>query len=104
MIRILPTVAVALSLSFTALAAVHAAPAAPLAATQATSDVILVEGGCGPGNFRDRFGRCRLGGPVVVAPGAPVVVAPAAPVVVAPPVVCGRGFRWHPGFRRCVVL
>jgi hypothetical protein len=45
--------------------------------------------------------------PVVVAAPAPpaVVVAPAAPaVVVAPPVVCGRGLRWHPGFRRCVVL
>jgi hypothetical protein len=44
--------------------------------------------------------------PVVVAAPAPaVVVAPAAPaVVVAPAVVCGRGFRWHPGFRRCVVL
>jgi hypothetical protein len=33
------------------------------------------------------------------------VVAPAAPVVVAPaPVVCGVGYRWHPRFRRCVVL
>jgi hypothetical protein len=43
---------------------------------------------------------------VVAAPAPPaVVVAPAAPaVVVAPAVVCGRGFRWHPGFRRCVVL
>jgi hypothetical protein len=31
--------------------------------------------------------------------------APAAPVVVAPaPVVCGAGYRWHPRFRRCVVL
>jgi hypothetical protein len=25
--------------------------------------------------------------------------------VVAPaPVVCGAGYRWHPRFRRCVVL
>ena len=38
---------------------------------------------------------CRTGGSVVVA---------AAPVVVRPPVVCGVGYRWHPGYRRCVVL
>ena len=37
----------------------------------------------------------------LVAPAAPVVVAPA---VVAPPVVCGAGYRWHPRWRRCVVL
>jgi len=65
------------------------------------------EGGCGPGFHRGPYGGCRPnGGPVVVAPGA-VVVAPAvvAPAVIAPaPVVCGRGFRWHPGLRRCVVL
>jgi hypothetical protein len=65
------------------------------------------EGGCGPGFHRGPYGGCRPnGGPVVVAPGA-VVVAPAvvAPAVVAPaPMVCGRGFRWHPGLRRCVVL
>jgi hypothetical protein len=80
-------------------------------------------GGCGPGLHRGPLGVCVVNGPaVVVAPVAPavvvapapavvaapapaVVVAPAAPaVVVAPPVVCGRGFRWHPGFRRCVVL
>ena len=53
--------------------------------------------GCGPGFHRNEFGRCRPNGPVVVAPGAPVVVAPA-------PVVCGAGYRWHPRFRRCVVL
>ena len=76
--------------------------------------------GCGPGFHRGPYGRCHPNGPVVVAPAAPVVVAPAvvapaapavvapavvAPAVVAPvPVVCGRGYRWHPGFRRCVVL
>jgi hypothetical protein len=79
-------------------------------------------GGCGPGFHRGPLGACVANAPVVVvAPAAPavvvappavvaapapaVVVAPAAPaVVVAPPVVCGRGLRWHPGFRRCVVL
>jgi hypothetical protein len=86
-------------------------------------------GGCGPGFHRGLLGVCVANGPaVVIAPVAPavvvappvvavappvvvaapapaVVVAPAAPaVVVAPAVVCGRGFRWHPGFRRCVVL
>jgi hypothetical protein len=64
------------------------------------------EGGCGPGFHRGPYGGCRPNGPVLVAP-APVVVAPAvvAPAVVAPaPMVCGRGYRWHPGFRRCVVL
>ena len=88
-------------------------------------------GGCGPGFHRGPLGICVTNGPavviapvapaVVVAPAAPVaiappvvvaapappavVVAPAAPaVVVAPAVVCGRGLRWHAGFRRCVVL
>jgi hypothetical protein len=56
------------------------------------------EGGCGIGFHRGPYGGCRPnGGPVVVVPGGPVVVAPA-------PVVCSRGFRWHPGLRRCVVL
>jgi hypothetical protein len=59
------------------------------------------EGGCGPGFHRGPYGGCRPNGPVVVVPAAPVVVAPA---VVAPPVVCGAGYRWHPGYRRCVVL
>jgi hypothetical protein len=60
-------------------------------------------GGCGPGFYPGPYGRCFPNrGPVVVAPAAPVVVAPA---VVAPaPVVCGAGYRWHPRFRRCVVL
>ena len=58
-------------------------------------------GGCGPGFHRGPYGACRPNGPVVY--GAPVVVAP-APVVVRPPVVCGVGYRWHPGYRRCVVL
>ena len=60
------------------------------------------EGGCGPGFHRGLYGACRPNGPVVV-PGAPVVVAP-GPVVVRTPVVCGAGYRWHPGYRRCVVL
>jgi hypothetical protein len=63
------------------------------------------EGGCGIGFHRGPMGCRPNGGAVVVAP---VVVAPAvvaAPaVVVAPAVVCGPGSRWHPGFRRCVVL
>ncbi len=59
-------------------------------------------GGCGQGFHRGYYGACRPNGPVVY-PGAPVVVAP-APVVVSPPVVCGVGYRWHPGYRRCVVL
>jgi hypothetical protein len=70
-------------------------------------------GGCGPGFHRGPLGACVANAPVVVvAPAAPAVVvappavvaAPAPAVVVAPPAVCGRGFRWHPGFRRCVVL
>jgi hypothetical protein len=60
------------------------------------------EGGCGPGFYRGPYGRCHPDrAPVVVVPGAPVVVAPA---VVAPPVVCGVGYRWHPRYRRCVIL
>jgi len=68
-------------------------------------------GGCGPGFHPGPYGGCLPNrGPVVVAPAAPVVVAPvvvapAAPAVVVPaPVVCGVGYRWHPRFRRCVVL
>jgi hypothetical protein len=69
------------------------------------------EGGCGIGFHRGPMGGCRANGaaivvaPVVVAPAvvAPAVVAAPA-LVVAPPVVCGPGSRWHPGFRRCVVL
>jgi len=59
------------------------------------------EVGCGPGFHRGPYGHCRPNGPVVVAPAAPVVVAPA---VIAPPVVCGAGYRWHPRWRRCVIL
>jgi hypothetical protein len=64
-------------------------------------------GGCGIGFHRGPWGGCRPNGPVVVAPGPAIVVAPrvVAPVVVAPaPMVCGPGYRWHPGYRRCVVL
>jgi hypothetical protein len=59
------------------------------------------EGGCGLGFHRGPYGGCRPNRAVVVVPAAPVVVAPR---VVAPPVVCGAGFRWHPRWRRCVVL
>ncbi len=55
------------------------------------------EGGCGPGFYRGPYGGCR-------PYRAPVVVVPGAPVVVAPPIVCGPGYRWHPRWRRCVVL
>jgi hypothetical protein len=58
-------------------------------------------GGCGIGFHRGPYGGCQPNAAVVVVPGAPLVVAP--PVVVAP-VVCGVGFRWHPRFRRCVIL
>jgi hypothetical protein len=95
-------------------------------------DGATAAGGCGPGFHPGPYGGCRPNrgpvvvapaAPIIVAPGAPVVVAPAAPVVVAPavvapaapvvvapavvvpaPVVCGVGYRWHPRFRRCVVL
>jgi hypothetical protein len=73
-----------------------AAPAAILLSLMSLSSA-SAEGGCGPGWHRNPWGVCRPnGGPVVIAP-APVVVAPA-------PVVCGAGFRWHPRWRRCVVL
>jgi hypothetical protein len=82
-----------------------ALPGAALSASAGVPEITLVEGGCGPGWVRGPGGRCYPPGrPVVVEP-APVVVAP--PVVVVPggaPVVCGAGFRWHPRFRRCVVL
>jgi hypothetical protein len=71
----------------------------------AFADGASARDGCGLGNHLGPGGCVPNGRPVVVAPVAPVVVAPAGPVVVAPaPVVCGVGFRWHPGFRRCVVL
>ena len=61
-------------------------------------DSASAAGGCGPGFHPGPYGRCRPNErPVVIVPGAPVVVAPA-------PVVCTGGFRWHPRFRRCVVL
>jgi hypothetical protein len=81
-------------LSLTAFTTAHAGPAAPLAALATAPDVIRVEGGCGPGWYRGGWGNCR--------PYRPFVVAP--PVVVVPPIVCGGGFRWHPRYRRCVVL
>ena len=103
--KFLSTAAFAVSLSFAALTAAQAGPAAPaaaLAATQATSDVIPVAGGCGPGAFRDRRGICVIPERrVVVEPVVPPVVV--APRIVGEPVVCERGFRWHPRYRRCVV-
>jgi hypothetical protein len=90
-----------------ALFGAQAFPISSIDAQLGTSDVTLVAGGCGIGFHRGPYGGCRPNGAVVVAP-APVVVAPpvviAPPVVVAPPVVCGVGLRWHPRFRRCVVL
>jgi len=83
----------------------QALPFSSLGSQSGTPDVTLVAGGCGIGFHRSVLGVCVANGVVVVAP--PVVVAPAvvAPgVVVAPAVVCGAGFRWHPRFRRCVVL
>jgi hypothetical protein len=98
MIKKTLTTAAALGvLALTTVTAAHAAPAAPLAASVTTPDVILAADGCGPGWHRGGWGNCR---PNVYAP--PLVVAP--PVVVAPPIVCGAGLRWHPRFRRCVVL
>jgi hypothetical protein len=92
-----------------ALPGAQAFPVSSLDAQVGTSDVTLVAGGCGIGFHRGPYGGCRPNGPVVVAPAVvapPVVVAPAvvAPPVVVAPVVCGVGFRWHPRFRRCVVL
>ena len=69
-----------------------------------TSDVTLVAGGCGIGFHRGPYGGCRPNGAVVVAPVVPVPLVVAPSVVVAPAVVCGVGLRWHPRFRRCVVL
>ena len=69
-------------------------------------DGASAEGGCGPGFHRGPYGGCRPNrGPVVVVPGAVVAPVVVAPAVVGPaPVVCGAGFRWHPHWRRCVVL
>ena len=80
----------------------QAFPISSLDSRLGASDVTLVAGGCGIGFHRGPYGGCRRNRPVVVVPRAPVVVAP--PLIVAPPVVCGAGFRWHPRFRRCVVL
>jgi hypothetical protein len=87
----------------------QAMPFSAQGAQQELNDVTPVAGGCGPGFHRGLLGACVANGPVIVGPAVvvapPVVVAPGGPVVVvAPPVVCGAGFRWHPRFRRCVVL
>src|SRR5215831_17342974 len=54
----------------------HAFPAAASASGQSASGLILVEGGCGQGRHRDRFGVCirNIGAPVVVEPVVPGVV------------------------------
>jgi hypothetical protein len=95
----------ALATSLAALSA-QAMPLSSLDSRAAGPEVTLVAGGCGPGFHRGPLGACVANGVVIVPP---VVVAPAVvvapPVVIAPaPVVCGVGFRWHPRFRRCVVL
>jgi hypothetical protein len=60
----------------------QALPAAPVQTGFDGSDVTLVADGCGPGYFRNDFGRCRPmrrgggGGVVVVPPVVPFVVAP----------------------------
>jgi hypothetical protein len=98
----------ALATSLAALSA-QAMPLSSLDSRSAGPEVTLVAGGCGPGFHRGPLGACVanavvIAPPVVVAPVAPAVVV-APPVVVAPaPIVCGAGFRWHPRFRRCVVL
>jgi hypothetical protein len=84
----------------------QAFPAGSSLSGSAAPDLIPVAGGCGGGWHRAPGGACVPNGAAVVVP--PVVVAPGpavvAPAVVAPPVVCGPGFRWHPRWRRCVVL
>jgi hypothetical protein len=80
---------------------VFSAAAAALFLSFASIHDASAAGGCGPGWHLTPYG-CRVNrAPVVVVPGAPVVVAPA---VAAPPVVCGADYRWHPHWRRCVVL
>jgi hypothetical protein len=86
------------ALSFVALDA-QALPLTP--APSAGSDIILVEGGCGPGFHRNEFNRCRPNGPAVVVEPAPVVVAP-PPVVVVEPRACPPGFHWAPRARECI--
>jgi hypothetical protein len=80
-----------------ALFSAQAFPISSLDSHLGPSDVTFVAGGCGIGFHRGPYGGCRPN-------RRPVVVVPGAPVVLAPPVVCGAGFRWHPRFRRCVVL
>jgi hypothetical protein len=68
------------ALSFVLGLSANGVQAVPLPSLQTPDRMIInVEGGCGPGLHRDRFGACRPngGGPVVVVPGA-VVVAPGA--------------------------
>jgi hypothetical protein len=79
-------------------------PISSLDAQLGAPEVTLVAGGCGIGFHRGPYGGCQPNGGVVVAPVVPLPLVVAPPVVVAPAVVCGVGFRWHPRFRRCVVL
>jgi hypothetical protein len=79
-------------------------PISSLDAQLGAPEVTLVAGGCGIGFHRGPYCGCQPNGGVVVAPVVPLPLVVAPPVVVAPAVVCGVGFRWHPRFRRCVVL
>jgi hypothetical protein len=84
----------------------HAFPAASSPSGYTGPDVILVEGGCGFGEHRDRFGICRrnLGAPAVVGRPA-VVIEPALPVpgvVVVEPRACPIGMHWFGRWGRCI--
>lgn len=103
MMRMRLAFAAALLLSLGAVSA-QALPAAPVqAGLDASEDVTLVAGGCGPGWYRNAYGACR---PMRRAPGVYVApgVAVVPPVVVAPRVVpraCGRGMYLN-RYGRCV--
>jgi hypothetical protein len=75
---------------------VPAAQALTPAPLPATTDVITVAQGCGPGWHRGPYGRCRRNAAVVVR--GPVVVG--APVVVGRPVAVCRSVRTAYGWRR----
>jgi hypothetical protein len=77
----------------------HALPGSLLPSGSGLSEATPVSGGCGPFAHRGPWEGCRPNGPGVLAP---IVVTP--PAVIGAPVVCGVGFRWHPRWRRCVVL
>ena len=81
------------------------AQAFPLASPPAGGgDVVLVEGGCGPGWHRNEIGRCRPNERVIVE--RPVVVERPViverPAVIVEPRACPLGFHWAPRLGRCV--